>query len=355
MKSSRCSAFPESEQRRTHSPLAVFNAPDRELLDMDGIGQVHVKNIRSFDRDAFVDRQKQLMEQCGAVLLTRSSGDYPPLLNVFKSAPPVLFVHGDVKALSLQTLAFVGTRKPTDYGITMTRNLVRGSVEAGMCVVSGMATGIDSTAHRAALDNGGKTVAVFGCGVDTIYPRHNKKLSQDILRSGCLISHFPMGTLPYRGNFPARNAVIVGISLGTVVVEAPAPSGALITADLTLKAGRKLFTVPGNATSRTSEGTNSLLARGAYPVLNIENALVVLGKPIPQSMKEPLSASSRRERPLPPGRGGEILKALDSGPLQVEVLCAKLGMKMRNLLEELTGLELDGYVRQNQGKIFERI
>ena len=163
-----------------------------------------------------------------------------------------------------------------------------------------------------------------------------------------------MGTGPLRGNFPARNAVIAGMSLGTVVVEAPKSSGALITAELTLKAGRKLFAVPGNVTSDTSEGTNSLLARGAHPVFSIENILTVLGKPVPRSLNEPLPASPRRELPLLPGKKGEILKALDSAPLQVDVLCAKLCMHMHDVLSELTDLELDGYIRQNPGKIFER-
>ncbi len=339
---------------RFGSPSDVFNATDRQLRELEGIGPVLVKNIRSFDRDSYVEEQKRLMDNCGAVLITRSSADYPPLLDAFKSAPPVLYVRGDVKTLSLQSLAFVGTRNSTEYGITMTRNLVGGTVKASLCIVSGMAAGIDSVAHREALDKGGKTVAVFGCGVDIIYPSQNRKLSEDIMQSGCLISHFPMGAAPLRGNFPARNAVIAGMSLGTVVVEAPKQSGALITADLTLKAGRKLFAVPGNATSMTSEGTNSLLARGAHPVFSIENILTVLGKPVPRTVSETSPVSPPRELPLLPGKKGEILKTLDSAPLQVDALCAKLGMHMHEVLSELTDLELDGFVRQKPGKIFER-
>jgi len=340
---------------RFGSPSDVFNATDRQLLDLDGVGPSLLKNIRTFDRDSYVEEQKRLMDKCGAVLLTRSSPDYPPLLNAFKSAPPVLYVRGDVKVLSLQSLAFVGTRKTSDYGITMTRNLVGGTVKASLCVVSGMAAGIDSAAHREALDKGGKTVAVFGCGVDIIYPPHNRKLSLDIIQSGCLVSHFPMGTGPHKGNFPARNAVIAGMSLGTVVVEAPKKSGALITADLTLKAGRKLFAVPGNATSDTSVGTNSLLSRGAHPVFSIEDILTVLGKPVPRSLNDTSPVSSRRELPLLPGKKGEIIKAFDNGPLHVDVLSAKLDIPVYVVNSELTELELDGYVRQKPGKIFERI
>jgi len=338
---------------RFGSPAAVFDASDGELLAMDGIGPVLVRNLRTFDHYAFLAEQKRLMETCGAQLLIRSSGQYPPLLNRFSSAPPVLFVRGDVEALSLQSLAFVGTRLPSEYGITMTHQLVGGAVSAGLCIVSGMAAGIDAAAHRAALDSGGRTVAVFGSGVDIVYPAQNRKLSEDIIGNGCVVSHFPMGTTPLRGNFPARNAVIVGLSLGTIVVEAPEKSGALITADLTMRAGRKLFAVPGNATSRTSRGTNTLLTKGAYAVLGIEQILTVLGKPVPPSAAIH-TAPPRRERPLPPGAGDDILKALAAKPLHVDDLSMCLGMPVSELLNELTMLELDGYVRQNPGKIFEK-
>ncbi|MCE5248919.1 DNA-processing protein DprA [bacterium] len=340
---------------RFGTPSGVFGASDKELLDMEGVGPKLVHAIRTYDRKTFVSGQKQLMEKCGAQLLTRISKDYPPLLNKFTSAPPVLFVRGDVSVLSEQSLAFVGTRRPSDYGIIMTRNLTGGAVNAGLCVVSGMAAGIDATAHRTALDHGGKTAAVFGCGVDILYPHENRKLAQDILQKGCLVSHFPMGIEPLRGNFPARNAVIVGLSLGTVVVEAPVKSGALITADLTMRAGRKLFAVPGNATSRTSEGSNGLLTKGAHPVTNIAHILPLIGKTAPNSPNGISSAPPVMQRPLPPGAGGEILKIIEKGPLHIDDICVRLGKPVPEVLYELTSLELEGYVKQNPGKIFERM
>ena len=338
---------------RFGSPAAVFGASKKTLMEMDGIGQVVANNILTFKRHEFVHGQIKFMEKIGASILTRASEDYPVLLNAFKSAPPVLFIRGDSKALTEQSIAFVGTRKPSDYGVKMTRNLVFGTVNAGMCVVSGMASGIDSTAHREALDRGGKTVAVFGCGVDIIYPSVNRKLSEDIMKSGCLLSHFPMGTICRAGNFPARNAVIVGLSLGTVVVEAPAKSGALITADLTLKAGRKLFAVPGNIDSPKSEGTNNLIAQGAHSAFNSDTILKVLGKS-QVSGKETAGRYYEDKRPIPPGLPGEILKILSKGPLQVESICTMLGKPVSDILTELTVLEMDNYVTQKPGKIFER-
>ena len=338
---------------RFGSPAAVFSASKKALMEMDGIGQVVANNILTFKRHEFVHSQNELMEKIGASILTRSSEDYPALLNAFKSAPPVLFIRGDPKTLTEQSIAFVGTRKPSDYGVKMTRKLVFGTINAGMCVVSGMASGIDSTAHHEALDRGGKTVAVFGCGVDIIYPSVNRKLSEDIMKSGCLVSHFPMKTACQAGNFPARNAVIVGLSLGTVVVEAPVKSGALITAELTLKAGRKLFAVPGNIDSPKSVGTNNLIAQGAHSAFNSDTILTILGKFQLSDKKSPVRYYEDK-RPMPPGLPGEILKILSKGPLQVESICSTLGKPVSDILTELTVLEMDNYVTQKPGKIFER-
>jgi len=328
---------------------AVLEASKRELMLVEGVGPALAENIRSHDGRKFVEEQRRLMERAGAVMITRSDGEYPPVLNTFPSAPPVLFVRGDVSALRKTSIAFVGTRRPSPYGIKMTRKLAGEAVRAGMCVVSGMAAGIDTAAHRAALDEGGTTVAVFGCGVDVVYPSENRRLSREIEKSGCLVSHFPMGTQGNPGNFPARNSVIVGLSLGTVVVEAPEKSGALITADLTLRAGRRLFTVPGPADSPTSAGTNSLLCRGALPVSSFRQVLSALGETV-----HPAAAPKERKSP-PGGLAGEIVKVLEEEPLHVERICALLKKSVSEVLSELTFLEIEGFVSQRPGKIFERL
>jgi len=327
----------------------VLEASKQELMLVEGVGPRLAENIRSHDGRKFVDEQRRLMERAGAMMLTRSDGGYPPMLNAFPSAPPVLFVRGEVSVLRKPSVAFVGTRKPSSYGVKMTRKLAGEAVRAGMCVVSGMAAGIDTAAHRAALDEGGTTVAVFGCGVDVVYPSGNRRLSREIEKSGCLVSHFPMGTRGNPGNFPARNSVIVGLSLGTVVVEAPEKSGALITAELTLRAGRRLFTVPGPADSPTSAGTNGLLGRGALPVSSFGQVLNALGKPVPRE-----AASGERKSP-PGGLAGEIVKVLEEEPLHVERICALLKKSVSEVLAELTFLEIEGFVSQRPGKIFERL
>ncbi|MFC1552129.1 DNA-processing protein DprA [Candidatus Latescibacterota bacterium] len=336
------------------SPAEVFGATKKELMLMDGIGEKTAENIVSFDRSAFVENQIKRMDEFGVTMLTRSSERYPGLLNVFRSAPPVLFVRGDVEALSMDSIAFVGTRRATDYGVRITRKLVTGCVGAGMCIVSGMAAGIDATAHRAALDSGGKTVAVFGCGVDVIYPLENRKLSEDILKSGCLVSHFPMAMESLPGNFPARNSVVAGLSMGTVVIEAPEPSGALITAELTLKAGRKLFTVPANADSNKSVGSNKLIARGAQPVMQAGDILHALGKRavVTRGKDGPVI---RDTRPLPEGLAGKILEVLKNGQLQLEEINNKIDNPIHEINVEIMNLEMDKFVKRKPGNYFERM
>ncbi len=343
---------------RFGSPGAVFEASDRDILSIDGVGPKLLASLRGHDRDGFVREQERLMEKCGAALVTRGSAQYPPLLDAFASAPPVLFVRGDPSVLTIPTLAFVGTRHPSQWGISMTGRLVTGASLAGYCTVSGMAAGVDTAAHRAALDTGGRTVAVFGCGVDMIYPAGNRELADEIAGAGCLVSHFPMGTPPAQGNFPARNAVIVGLSLASVVVEAPARSGALITARLALKARRPLFSVPGNADSPASEGANALIADGAVPISRFEDIVRHLNKTPSSRPVETVKPSARSvrtpARPLPGGIAGRILSELTGSALQIETLCERIGEPAPVVLSEITMLEMDGFVRQKPGKYFER-
>jgi DNA processing protein len=342
--------------RRFGSAAEVFSASDRSLLDVEGVGPVVLGNLRLHDRSAFIRNQKRLMEKCGADFIVRGGPGYPQLLDVFESAPPVLFVRGNAETLSVESLAFVGTRHPSPWGVSMTRKLVAGAASAGFCTVSGMAAGIDSAAHRTAIELGGGTVAVFGCGVDVIYPSENRELAVSIRTSGCIVSHFPMGTTCSPGNFPARNALIVGLSGATIVVEAPKRSGALITADLALRAKRPLFAVPGNADSPESEGTNALFEKGAWSVSRFDDILRRLKIPgrVTRPAESPQPPETRSMKAAPPGIAGRILDAIKSGPMQFDDLCTRTGMTASSLLTELTVLEMDGYIRQRPGKIFER-
>lgn len=327
----------------------VFAASTDMLKTAEGIGDVLANSIKTFNRKTFVQEQQRLMNKFGAEIVIRGDEAYPPQLDVFPSAPPVLFVRGDVTALKKAAIAFVGTRVPSSYGIKMTTSLARAAVRAGYCVVSGMAEGIDTAAHKSALEIGGTTVAVFGCGVDIIYPRTNSRLAKSIIGSGCLVSHFPMGMPGKTGNFPARNSVIVGLSSSTVVTEAPAHSGALITAQLTLRVKRPLFSVPGPVDSLTSAGTNALFGSGAIPVMNFNDILAGMG------MKKSAYGVYPPKRRIPEGLAGDILHALDKEPLYIEQVCTAVNRTVPDVLAALTMLEIDGFVVQKPGKIFERL
>lgn len=335
---------------RFKAASAVFDAADNDLMQVPGMRPSVVAALREFDRDAFLADQHKRMESCDASYIIAGDDDYPSLLSEHRTRPPFLFVRGDRRALSAKSIAIVGTRRASGYGIGMTRELVAGAVAAGYCIVSGMAAGIDSVAHTAALEHGGMTVAVFGCGVDVIFPAQNRGLARKITGSGCLVSQFPMGMEPLRGHFPARNDVVVGLSAAAVVVEAGTKSGALITADLAIRAGRPLFAVPGDARSDKSRGANALFAKGALPATDAASIITHLG-----GKASAAHTAARPSLPLPEGLQGEIVRTLVDGPRHIEEIAAQLESPVHILLNELTILELSGHVRERPGKMFERI
>ena len=196
-------------------------------------------------------------------LIAFDSDDYPPLLKQIPDAPLLLYVRGDAKVLTQHAVAMVGTRRPSAYGSSVAHRLAHDLAQRQLVVVSGLARGVDSASHRGALEGNGKTVAVLGSGLDVIYPRENKKLAEEIVKSGAVISEFPLKTGPTPENFPIRNRIISGLSLGVVVVEAAEYSGSLITARLALEQNREVFAVPGNITSAQSFGPNHLIKQGA--------------------------------------------------------------------------------------------
>jgi DNA processing protein len=210
--------------------------------------------------DAVAQREK--LAQTGAELIPFIDPRYPPRLKEIFDPPPLLYARGRVELLASLMLAVVGTRRPTPYGMTAATRLARDLSSAGLTIVSGMARGIDTAAHRAALDTQGGTVAVFGCGVDELYPVENRKLAKEIADKGLIVSEFPMGTPPYPQNFPVRNRIVSGMSAGVLVVEGGEYSGSAITAKLAAEHNREIFAVPGNITSKMSWGPNLLINRG---------------------------------------------------------------------------------------------
>ena len=297
-------------------------------------------------------------------LLAFDSADYPPLLKQIPDAPLLLYVRGDPKILSQHAVAMVGTRRPSAYGSSVTHRLAYDLAQRQLVVVSGLARGIDSAAHRGALEAKGKTVAVLGSGIDVIYPRENKRLAEQVMASGAMISEFPLGTGPKPENFPIRNRIISGLSLGVVVVEAAEYSGSLITARLALEQNREVFAVPGNITTAQSFGPNHLIKQGAKLVDQWMDVIeefpaevrIQLLPPVEASQGQPMDAktASLFDASLNPDQKAvfEVLRADQA--LFVDAIVQAAQVPQPRVLAALLELEMNGLIRQLPGKNFIR-
>ena len=285
--------------------------------------------VRSFDEGAYAER---LREQ-GVRWVARDDPGFPPLLGAIHDPPPGLFVRGEaaLDVLRGPTVAVVGARACSPYGSHVARMLGRELGGAGLAVVSGLARGVDGEAHRGALDAGGTTIAVLGCGIDRDYPAAHRELAARIRASGLVVSEYAPGVEPAPWRFPARNRVIAGLSAAVVVVEARDRSGALITADLALEEGRDVLAVPGEITSALSAGTNDLLKLGATPLTRSEDVLEIFGLVGAESAAADVG-------PL----AAKVLERLRDGPASADELARATGLDAGSLASALTELELAG-------------
>jgi len=323
----------------------VFFAPAERLRRVEGVGEELAKRI---EEGTFLEEGKrELMraKELGIEVITIREERYPSNLRQIPDPPPLLYVKGNLAERDALAVAVVGSRRCSPYGRAFARKISGELASKGVTVVSGMARGIDTEAHRGALEAGGRTIAVFGSGLDVIYPSENRWLFEEIWRNGAVISEFPLSTPPERWNFPLRNRIISGLALGVVVVEASERSGALITASMALEQGRSVFAVPGYAGAVTSRGTHRLIKEGAKL---IEGAEDILEEVLPQyegdKGETPPRDLTEEER--------EVLEALSVGPLQIDELSRKVGMEVQKVASLLLELELKGLVTQMPGKVF---
>ncbi len=346
------------------SPRAVYMS---SLTELESCGiPAHVAQA-IFAQTGLKEAEKEMeaAAKAGCRLLVYDSRDYPPLLRQIPDAPLVLYVRGDVTVLSRHAVAVVGTRRPSAYGSQVAHRLARDLAERQLVIVSGLARGVDSCAHRGALEGkGGKTVAVQGRGMDEIYPSENRRLAEKIVENGAVISEFPLGTGPTPENFPIRNRIISGLSLGVVIVEAAEYSGSLITARLALEQNREVFAVPGNITSAQSFGPNHLIKQGAKLVdqwLDVieefpAEVRVQLLPPADASESSPLAAeaASLFEQSLTPDQKAvfETLRADEA--LFVDAIFGAVALPQARTLQALLELEMNGLIRQLPGKNFIR-
>ncbi|MGD1996100.1 MAG: DNA-processing protein DprA [Anaerolineae bacterium] len=288
-------------------------------------------------------REVQRVAAAGVQVLTWEEPAYPGLLLEIQHPPPVLYIRGQLEPEDAWAVAVVGTRGASVYGREVTRRLTTALSRSGITIVSGLARGIDGVAHRAALEAGGRTVAIFGCGLDRIYPPEHRELAQRILEQGALISDYPLGTPPEGGNFPPRNRIISGLSLGTLVTEAGRRSGALITADYAAEQGREVFAVPGSILAAGSAGTNRLIQDGAKMVLEPADIL--------EELNLTMVAEQAQAREILPATETEaaLLAHLGAEPTHVNELRRAVGLPIAEVTSTLAMMELKGMIHQVGG------
>jgi len=332
----------------------ILSAPTSELIESEGISKELASRIRniSSQKDSikkFLEKELKSLDEIGGRIITVWDEEYPSLLKKIYDPPLILNVIGKFNDKDKYSIAVVGTRQPTNYGKVQAEKIVHDLVNQNITIVSGMARGIDSVAHQTALKNDGRTIAVIGSGLDIIYPAENKKLFNQIADNGVIISEFKLGTQPNAENFPKRNRIISGISLGTLVVETAITGGAMQTARLALDQNREVFAVPGNLGVRQSEGANLLIQRGeAKLVKSAEDILLelelklkpVLGKNIPKQQKD-LTIFEER-----------IYNCLLNEPLQIDKIAEITDQSTSDCLVHLLSLEFKGMVKQLPGKMF---
>ena len=279
--------------------------------------------------------------------------EYPGLLREIYDPPKELYVKGALPPGDVPMVAVVGSRMTSHYGLRTARAIAADLAAAGVVVVSGMALGIDTASHEGALSAGGKTIAVLGSGFAHLYPPENKKLAEKIAQRGAVITEYPMNTKPEPWNFPRRNRIISGLSLGVLVVEARLKSGALITADLALEQGRDVFAVPGNVDSAKSGGTNWLLKQGAKVATSAEDILEELITSIASSKKKPKEKNASEDEDLS-DEEKNLLSLFDSEPIHVDALLESSRLPASRAISALSLLEIKGRLKQLPGKHFVR-
>lgn len=314
-----------------------------EALRASGLSTGVVDNLIKLRTSVSLDQVWERIQKQNIQVLTWKDSDYPKRLLNIDNAPPVLYIRGEIKSMDEWAVAIVGTRRITPYGRQVTERIAGKLANSGITIVSGLALGVDTVAHRSTLDAGGRTLAVLGSGVDRIYPSQNRALAEMVIANGALVSDYAPGTPPEASNFPPRNRIISGLSMATVVVEAGGKSGALITANFALEQGNEVFAVPGNIFSSMSRGPNRLIQNGAHPLLDPKEILEVL---------DLTRVTEQREaRVVLPSNTTEaqLFNVLGHEPLHVDEVLAQTNLPIDQVTATLAMMELKGMVRQVGG------
>jgi len=331
------------------SALKVLGASADELKSSGLLGAQAAQNIFHFSKDKFLRDEYNLMQRKGVAAVTAADESFPCSLKDFPDAPVVLYVKGQMDCLEKPSLALVGSRAASYYGLKSADTFARAFIQAGMTVVSGLARGIDTAAHRGSLEAGGKTVAVIGCGFDHMYPKENCFLMEKIAQNGAVVSEFAFSMPPLKQNFPWRNRIISALSMATVVIEAGRKSGALITADYALAQNKDVFVLPSNIDSDTALGSNQLIQEGAKVALNPDDVL--------SQVKEgyiPLHARTEKPLILLSDEQTDVYAYIMHQPVHLDELARCSGLSISSLMNITLSLELKRLIRQLPGQYYVR-
>jgi len=334
------------------SPEKVFSASHNELMAVEGIGKKTANSIKSFRFEDEVKKELDIIKKSKSDVLTTADDEYPSSLKAIFDPPPLLYVKGKIIKKDAIAVGVVGSRSPTVYGKLVTEKISREIAEIGITVISGMARGIDSVAHKSAVNYGGRTIAVLGCGLNVIYPPENFKLMDEIANNGAVISEFPMSAKPDKMNFPQRNRVISGLSLGVVVVEAAEKSGSLITARHAIEQGREVFAVPGSVNSPKSRGTNRLIKMGAKLIEDAKDIIEEFPADVRSFLKpiekKPIEGNGLTEDER------FVYSFMGAEPAHIDTIIERSNLPVGMVSAILVKLELKGLIRQLSGKMFVR-
>ena len=326
---------------------AAWASPADALREI-GLDRRSIANLVEARGELDLAAELETINRAGVQVLTWEDGRYPERLRQIDDPPPVLYVRGELRPADDWAVAIVGTRRASNYGREAARMLAADLARAGVTIISGLARGIDGQAHRAAMEAGGRTIAVLGSGVDVIYPWENRSLAEEIVGHGALVSEYALGTPPEANNFPPRNRIISGLSRGVIVVEAGEQSGALITADFAAEQGRDVFAVPGSIFQRGSQGTNRLIRDGAQPVLSANDILEALNlKTVAQHIEAQMLLPTDATEAL-------LFERLSEEPVHVDEIGRAVGLPIATVSSTLTLMELKGLARQVGGMNFVR-
>ncbi len=328
---------------RFGSAARVFGLSRSELMESGILDRTSADAAASLSYVDLGQRELERLKELGGRALSFKDKDYPASLKPLEESPPVLYVVGTIEQEDSLAVAVIGSRRASAYGRAAAERLSYDLAKRGVTVVSGLANGIDTAAHRGALRAGGRTIAVLGCGLDVNYPASNRNLRVRIVSSGALVTEFTTGTQPLPGNFPKRNRIVSGLSLGVVVVEAAPNSGTFSTVKWAAEQGREVFAVPGDINRRTSSGTNRLISDGAVLTTSADDILNEIGVAAPPTRIASLDLTNEEKA---------IVAALEQGPTHVDEIAKVSRTGVNSVLAVLLALELKGLVRQEPGKIF---